>query len=124
MPSERPGPPRLTWALGLLGAFPVLLVAAIVVGGGRPAPEQGSAPTVLRLVGVASVLGASAVLVPGPAWREGAALAVAAVGLAVLSLTGDGGPDIGGGVLVLLCLAALVVVAVRLAGAVRAGQGR
>lgn len=111
-------------ALGSLYVFVVLLVAAIVVGGGRPAFEQGVAPAVLRLLGAGAVLVGGMVLSAGPARREGAAMTVAAVGLAYLAATGDGGPDIGGGFLVLVLLAVLVVVGARLHRTVAADRRR
>jgi len=107
-----------------LGVFLVLLVAAIVVGGGRPGLEQGVAPTVLRVLGAGAAFLGGLLLLRGGARWEGTAMALAAAALVVLALTGDDGPDIGAGFLVLLCLVVLAVVGVRLAGTVAADRRR
>jgi hypothetical protein len=63
-------------------------------------------------------------LLRGTARGEGVAMVVGALGLGLVTLFGADGPDIGGGFVVLVCLAVLVVAGARLASAVAADRRR
>jgi peptidoglycan/LPS O-acetylase OafA/YrhL len=114
MPPDR----RLT-ALVALGAFLLLTAAAVVVGGARPASHQGIAPTVVQYAGyLCALVGAVLLLEPGHDRTRGAVVLVALAVLVVLDLaTGDGSPDVGGGLVRLVGLVTVLVVTVQLATA-------
>jgi peptidoglycan/LPS O-acetylase OafA/YrhL len=107
--------PRVV-ALGSLVVLLVLRVAAIVVAGGRPALDPGTAPRVLDSTGIGiALVGALVLLVTRTAVQEGLLMVLVLAGLALVEVTGPQGPNFGLGALVLVGYGVLVVVAVRLA---------
>ena len=120
---------RRSAALVAIAAFVVLVVLGVVVSGSRPGSGQGTAPGVLAGCSYACLL-AAALLVLVPPRRSvdlptGVGLLAMAVVLAGLDLAiADGSPNIGGGLLRLVCLGAVVVLTVRLAGTVAADRRR
>jgi len=117
-------------SLALLLLFVACTGVAIVVGGSRPALQQGIAPTVAQFAGYLCALGAAALLLAAPredsALRRGGATVLGAVLVLVLvELVSAGGPDIGAGGVRLIALVVLVVASVRLAQGVAAtGRSR
>jgi hypothetical protein len=107
-------------ALYALVAFAIATAAAIVISGGRPAGAQGLAPLVVQGVGYACALVAALELLapaenPAGADRKlGGAILVALTALVLLDVFAAGGPDIGAGLLRLVCLVVIVAVAARL----------
>ena len=123
MPSE-PGDRRRT-ALALLFLFVLCTGVALVVGGNRPALEQGLAPSLVQSVGYLGGLAAGLLLVTTPhegPRRLGGVVLGAVVVLVLLDLVAAGGPDIGAGLLRLVGLAVIMVAMIRLALAVAAGR--
>jgi hypothetical protein len=119
--------PRL--AVPLLGLFVALTVLATVVDGSRPATEPGVLPWILQLAGYLCAIAGGVVLltVPGPGVhrRAGVVVLAAVVVLALLDawMGDDAGANIGGGLVRLVCLVAVVAATVRV-GADAAARGR
>ena len=110
-------------ALYALVGFAVATAVAIVIGGSRPAGEQGIAPLVVQGVGYLCALAAALELLAPAAHPAGAdrklggviLVAVAAlVLLDVVAFADDAGANIGAGFLRLVCLVVIVAVAARL----------
>jgi hypothetical protein len=107
-------------ALYALMVFAVATAAAIVISGARPATAQGVAPWLVQDVGyVFAVLAAVELLLPAahPAGADrklGGVVLVAVVALVLLDVVAGNGPDIGAGVVRLVCLVVIVAVAARL----------
>lgn len=106
-------------SLVLLFVFVGCTGAAILIGSGRAAGEQGLAPYLVQGVGVVSALGAAVLLWADGAQRAGAVIGAAAGLLAVLDVLaaagGGGGADIGAGLLRLVCLLLVGMATARLA---------
>ena len=122
-------PARRSAALLALAAFVALVVVGIVVGGSRPALDQGSAPTVIALCSYLCLLaGALLLLLPLRAAADrlvgGVLLGATAVLVGLDLAIDDGSPNIGGGFVRLLCLGVVVVMTARLIGAVAADRRR
>ena len=110
-------------ALYALVGFAVATAVAIVIGGSRPAGEQGVAPLVVQGIGYAfALLAALDLLAPaahpaGADRRLGGVLLAAVAALVLLDVAAfvdDGGANIGAGFLRLVCLVVIVAVAARL----------
>ena len=110
-------------ALYALVGFAVATAVAIVIGGSRPAGEQGVAPLVVQGIGYAFALAAALDLLAPAAHPAGAdrrlggvllAAVAALVLLDVAAFVDDGGANIGAGFLRLVCLVVIVAVAARL----------
>ena len=107
-------------ALYALVGFAVATAVAIVIGGARPAGEQGVAPLVVQGIGYAFALAAALdLLAPaahpaGADRRLGGVLLAAVAALVLLDVFAAEGPDIGAGFLRLVCLVVIVAVAGRL----------
>ncbi|MGY1590603.1 hypothetical protein ACI79D_01370 [Geodermatophilus sp. SYSU D00708] len=120
---------RLRLALPLLGLFVALTVLATVFSGSRPATEPGVLPWALQIAGYLGAIAGGVLLltVPGPGVHRRAGLVVlgAVVVLALLDAwtQDDLGADIGGGLVRLVCLVAVVVATVRV-GAEAVSRGR
>jgi hypothetical protein len=120
---------RRSAAVLAVAAFVVLVVLSAVVSGSRPGSGQGTAPAVLAGCSYACLLVAALLLLVPPRRSgdapTGAGLLAMAVVLAGLDLAiEDGSPDIGGGLLRLVCLGVVVALTVRLAGTVAADRRR
>ena len=124
---------RRLFALFALVAFALATAAAIVIGGARPAGEQGIAPLVVRGIGYGcAILAAVDLLVPAahPAGADrllgGVVLASVAVLvlLDVFAFANAGGANIGAGFLRLVCLVGVVAVAGRLMATTRVSGRR
>jgi hypothetical protein len=110
-------------SLVLLLLFVACTGVAIVVGGARPALQQGVAPAVVQFAGYLLALVAAGLLLvspgggPGSTRRIGAAVLAALLVLVLLDLLvlDDGGPDIGAGGVRVLGLVVITVATVRLA---------
>jgi hypothetical protein len=118
-------------ALSALIVFAVATAVAIVISGSRPAGDQGALPWVVQGVGyVFAVLAAVELLLPAthPAGADrklGGVLLLAVAVMVGLDALGGGGPDIGAGLLRLVCLVVIVAVAARLLTTTLAsGRGR
>jgi hypothetical protein len=120
-------------SLVLLLLFVACTGVAIVVGGARPALQQGVAPAVVQFAGYLLALVAAGLLLvspgggPGSTRRIGAAVLAALLVLVLLDLLvlDDGGPDIGAGGVRVLGLVVITVATVRLAqGLAAAGRTR
>ncbi len=110
---------RRRTSLLLLFLFVGCTGASILVGGGRPAGEQGVAPLVVQVVGSLCALVAAVLL-----WTDGARRAGGVVGAAVVLLSvldgvaladSGGGANIGAGVLRVVCLLLIGMATARLA---------
>ena len=110
-------------ALYALVGFAVATAVAIVIGGSRPAGEQGVAPLVVQGIGYAFALAAALDLLAPAAHPAGAdrrlggvllAAVAALVLLDVAAFVDDAGANIGAGFLRLVCLVVIVAVAARL----------
>ena len=107
-------------ALYALVAFAVATAVAIVISGSRPGTGQGVAPWVVQGIGYACALVAALELLapaPHPAGADrklGGVIAVAVAVMVALDVFAAAGPDIGAGVLRLVCLVVIVAVAGRL----------
>jgi hypothetical protein len=119
--------PRL--ALALLALFVALTVLATVLAGSRPATEPGVLPWVLQIAGYLCAIAGGVLLLaaPGPGLHRRAGLVVvgAVVVLALLDAwtRDDAGANIGGGLVRLVCLLAVVAATVRV-GADAVSRGR
>jgi hypothetical protein len=110
-------------SLVLLLLFVACTGVAIVVGGARPALQQGVAPAVVQFAGYLFALVAAGLLLvspgggPGSTRRIGAAVLAALLVLVLLDLLvlDDGRPDIGAGGVRVLGLVVTTVATVRLA---------
>ena len=110
-------------SLVLLLLFVACTGVAIVVGGARPALQQGVAPAVVQFAGYLLALVAAGLLLvspdegPGSTRRIGAAVLAALLVLVLLDLLvlDDGRPDIGAGGVRVLGLVVTTVATVRLA---------
>lgn len=118
-------------ALYGLIAFAVATAAAIAISGARPGGEQGVAPWLVQGVGyVCAVLAAVELLLPadhpvGADRKLGGVVLLAVAALVLLDGFAGAGPDIGAGVLRLVCLVVIVAVAARLlATTLASGRGR
>ena len=122
---ERRGP-----AVCLLALFIALTVLATIVAGSRPGLEPGLATWILQVAGYLSALVAGVLLltVPGPGDHRPAGFVVvgAVVVLTLLdALMGENtGVNIGGGLVRLVCLGAVVAVTVRMGMAAASGGSR
>jgi peptidoglycan/LPS O-acetylase OafA/YrhL len=120
--------PRASLVLLLL--FVAATGVAIVVGGSRPALQQGIAPTVAQSTGYLFAGAAAALLLTGrrhdPAGSRGiGGMVLGAVLVLVLLdvfVLDDGGPNIGGGGVRVLGLVVLAVATVRLARGIAADR--
>ncbi len=103
----------------LLFVFVGCTGASILIGGGRPAGEQGLAPWVVQAVGSLCALAAAGLLWADGARRAGGVVGGAVVLLAVLdgvALVDTGeGANIGAGLLRLVCLLLIGMATARLA---------
>ena len=103
----------------LLFVFVGCTGASILIGGGRPADEQGLAPWVVQAVGSLSALVAAGLLWTDGAQRAGGVVGAAVVLLAVLDgvawADSEGGANIGAGLLRLVCLLLIGMATARLA---------
>jgi peptidoglycan/LPS O-acetylase OafA/YrhL len=115
-------------SLVLLLLFVACTGAAIVIGGSRPALQQGVAPAVAQFAGYLFALVAAGLLMASPDGgavnpRRLGATVLAALGVLVLLdllVLDDGGPNIGAGFVRLVGLVVMVVVIGRLAREVSA----
>jgi hypothetical protein len=110
---------RRRTSLLLLFVFVGCTAASILIGGGRPAADQGLAPVVVQAVGSLCALVAAGLL-----WSDGAQRAGGVVGGAVVLLSvldgfaladSGGGANIGAGLLRLICLLLIGMATARLA---------
>jgi 4-amino-4-deoxy-L-arabinose transferase-like glycosyltransferase len=125
---------RRLFALYALVAFATATAAAIVIGGARPAGEQGVAPLVVQGIGYGcAILAALDLLAPAAhpvgADRKLGGVVLSSVAVLVVldafALADSGGATIGAGFLRLLCLVVIVAVAGRLLATSRtAGRQR
>ena len=109
---------RRRTSLVLLLLFVLCTGIAIVVGGSRPALEQGLAPSLVQSVGYLGGLAAGLLLVTTPhegPRRLGGVVLGAVVVLVLLDLVAAGGPNIGAGALRLVGLVVIMVAMIRLA---------
>ncbi|TFV67318.1 UNVERIFIED_ORG: hypothetical protein E4P37_03995 [Bacillus sp. AZ43] len=126
MPSEAGD--RRRAALALLFLFVLCTGVALVVGGSRPALEQGLAPSLVQSVGYLGGLAAGLLLVIAPQdgpRRLGGVVLGAVVVLVVLDLVAAGGTNIGAGLLRTIGLFVIMVAMIRLAlGVAASGRTR
>ena len=122
---------RRPLALSALVLFVALTVLATVIDGSRPGLQAGIAPTILQVLGYLSALLAGVLLLtvrdPSGAHRRGGFVVVGAVvALALLDavMGENAGVNIGGGLVRLLCLGAVVAVTVRVGMAAASGGNR
>jgi hypothetical protein len=103
----------------LLFVFVGCTGAAILIGGGRAAGEQGVAPVVVQAAGSLCALAAAGLLWADGARRAGGVVGGAAVLVAVLDgfalADSGGGANIGAGLLRLVCLLLIGMATARLA---------
>jgi hypothetical protein len=118
-----PAVDRRRFALYALVAFAVATAAAIVIGGSRPAAQQGLAPMVVQGIGYGCALLAALDLLAPAAHPAGAdrklgsvvlASVVVLVLLDVVAFGDTDGANVGAGFLRLVCVVVIVAVAGRL----------
>jgi hypothetical protein len=106
-------------SLALLFVFVGCTGAAILIGGGRAAGEQGLAPYLVQGLGSVCALAAAGLLWADGAQRAGAVIGAAVGLLVVLDVVAladpGGGASIGTGLLRLVCLLLIGMATARLA---------